>query len=135
MCRDRLPREMKRRRPAFLSAATHPAAREVPRRSRRLAPESHGGTLRTIEALGTDALELNPPITAFLHDAEERGHVAGAELEALQVEHALDEDAVEALRASLAAADVEIDETGGDEEVELDLRPSAPTATTDSPQL
>jgi len=91
--------------------------------------------LRTIEALGTDALELNTAITAFLHDAEERGHVAGAELEALQVEHDLDEDAVEALRAALAAADVEVDETGGDEEVELDLRPSTPTGTTDSLQL
>ena len=85
--------------------------------------------------MGTDALELNTAITAFLHDAEERGHVAGAELEALRVEHDLDEDAVEALRAALAAADVEVDETGGDEEVELDLRPSTPTGTTDSLQL
>src|SRR5918994_14931 len=134
MCRDRLPREMKRRRPAFLSAATHPAAREVPRRSRRLAPESHGGTLRTIEALGTDALELNTAITAFLHDAEERGHVAGAELEALQVEHDLDEEAVEALRAALASADVEVEDAREDDEVELDLRPSAPSGTTDSLQ-
>ena len=51
--------------------------------------------------MGTDALELNSAITAFLHDAEERGHVA-AELEALHVEHDLDEEAVEALRAALA---------------------------------
>ncbi len=40
--------------------------------------------MRTDEALGTDALELNSAITAFLHDAEERGSVAAAELEALQ---------------------------------------------------
>ena len=49
--------------------------------------------MRTNEALGTDALELNPAITAFLHDAEERGSVAAAELEALHVEHDLDEEA------------------------------------------
>ena len=91
--------------------------------------------MRTDEALGTDALELNSAITAFLHDAEERGHVAAAELEALQVEHDLDEEAVEALRAALAAADVEIEEAAEDAEVELDLRPSAPTGTTDSLQL
>ena len=91
--------------------------------------------MRTDEALGTDALEMNSAITAFLHDAEERGHVAGAELEALQLEHDLDEEAVEALRAALAAAEVEIEESGEDAEVELDLRPSAPTGTTDSLQL
>ena len=49
--------------------------------------------MRTDEALGTDALELNSAITAFLHDAEERGRVAAAELEALHVEHDLDEEA------------------------------------------
>ena len=67
--------------------------------------------MRTDLALGTDALELNSAITAFLHDAEERGTVAAAELEALHVEHDLDEEAVEALRAALAAADVEIEES------------------------
>ena len=91
--------------------------------------------MRTDEALGTDALELNSAITAFLHDAEERGHVAAAELEALHVEHDLDEEAVEALRAALTAADVEIEETAEDAELGLDLRPSAPTGTTDSLQL
>ena len=92
--------------------------------------------MRTDEALGTDALEMNSAITAFLHDAEERGTVASAELEALQLEHDLDEEAVEALRAALAAADVEIEESSGeDAELELDLRPSAPTGTTDSLQL
>ena len=92
--------------------------------------------LRTNEALGTDALELNPAITAFLHDAEERGTVAAAELEALHVEHDLDEEAVEALRAALAAADVEIEESRTTRSSELDLRPSArrarPTACSSS---
>jgi RNA polymerase primary sigma factor len=90
--------------------------------------------MRTDETLGTDALDHNTALTAFLHDAEERGSVAVAELEALQLEHDLDEDAVEAFRAALAAADVEIEETG-DDEVDLDLRPSAPSGTTDSLQL
>src|ERR687898_1210650 len=91
--------------------------------------------MRTDEALGTDALELNSAVITFLHDAEDRGHVAATELEALQLEHDLDEDAVEALRAALAAADVEIEEAAEDAEVELDLRPSAPAGTTDSLQL
>ncbi|MGH3073084.1 MAG: sigma-70 family RNA polymerase sigma factor [Gaiellaceae bacterium] len=85
--------------------------------------------------MGTDALETNTAITAFLHDAEERGSVATLELETLQHEHDLDEDAVEALRAALAAAEVEIEETTDDTELELDLRPAAATGTTDSLQL
>jgi RNA polymerase primary sigma factor len=91
--------------------------------------------MRTEEALGTDALESNTALTAFLHDAEERGTVGAPELEALQLEHDLDEDAVEALRAALAAVDVEIEEAADDAEPDLDLRPSAPSGTTDSLQL
>ena len=90
--------------------------------------------MRTDEALGTDALELNSAITAFLHDAEERGHVAGAELEALQVEHDLDEEAVEALRAARGSRRRDRG-AADDAELELDLRPSTPTGTTDSLQL
>ncbi len=90
--------------------------------------------MRTNE-LGTDALvELNPALTAFLHDAEERGSVGTAELDVLQVEQDLDEDALEALKAALTAADVEIEETTADEEAGLDLRPSA-GGSTDSLQL
>jgi RNA polymerase primary sigma factor len=85
--------------------------------------------------LGTDALESSTALTAFLHDAEERGTVGATELEALQLEHDLDEDAVEALRAALAAVDVEIEEAPDDAEPDLDLRPSAPSGTTDSLQL
>jgi len=91
--------------------------------------------MRTDEALGTNALEPNPALIAFVHDAEERGTVAAAELEALQLEHDLDEEAVEQLRGALAAADVEIEDTGEEAELELDLRPSAPSGTTDSLQL
>src|SRR5687768_9645547 len=91
--------------------------------------------MRTDEALGIDALESNSALTAFLHDAEERGTVAAAELEALQLEHDLDEESVEAFRAALAAVDVEIEETSDEAEAELDLRPSAPSGTTDSLQL
>ncbi|MDQ3067822.1 MAG: sigma-70 family RNA polymerase sigma factor [Actinomycetota bacterium] len=83
--------------------------------------------------MGTDALELIPALTAFLHDAEERGSVATAELEALHADHNLDEETIEALRAALVAAEVEIEDA--EEEVELDLRPSAATGTTDSLQL
>ena len=102
---------------------------------RRLGHDPLEELLRTNE-LGTDALvELNPALTAFLHDAEERGSVGTAELEALQLEHELDEDAVEALKAALAAADVEIEETAAeDAEAGLDLRPSA-GGSTDSLQL
>ncbi len=91
--------------------------------------------MRTDEALGTDALETTTALTTFLHDAEERGSVTAAELETLQVEHDLDEDAVDALRGALTAADVEIEESGDDTRMELDLRPSTPTGTTDSLQL
>ena len=90
--------------------------------------------MRTDEALGTDALELNTALTAYVHDAEERGSVPATELEALQVEHDLDDDAVEQLRAALTALEVEIEEPE-DAGVELDLRPSASTGTTDSLQL
>ena len=61
--------------------------------------------------------------------------MAAAELEALHVEHDLDEEAVEALRAALAAAEVEIEDAAEDAELGLDLRPSAPVGTTDSLQL
>ena len=102
---------------------------------RRLGHDPLEDLLRTNE-LGTDALvELNPALTAFLHDAEERGSVGTAELEVLQLEHDLDEDAVEALKAALVAADVEIEETAAeDAEAGLDLRPSA-GGSTDSLQL
>jgi RNA polymerase primary sigma factor len=91
--------------------------------------------MRTDETLGTDALELSTTITAFVHDAEERGSVGAHELEALVNEHELDDETLETLRAALAAAEVEIEEHAGEEALELDLRPSAGSGTTDSLQL
>ena len=78
---------------------------------------------------------LNDQLVAFLAEAEERGAVRTDELDALAAEHELGEDAVEALREALAAADVEIEPAETAVPVrELDLTPSA-GGTTDSLQL
>ena len=82
-------------------------------------------------ALGSDALDLNAAIADFLQHAQERGSVRAHELEAFQQEFELDEDAVNALRAALDEAEIEIEE---DATPEVDLTPSTPT-TTDSLQL
>ena len=83
--------------------------------------------MRTDGALGLEGLNTNTALADFLLDAEARGVVDAAELEALQLDHELDDDAVEELRATLAAADVEIEETApaADESASagLDLRP------------
>ena len=83
-------------------------------------------------SLGHDGLNVNESLTTFLAEAEERGSVRADELEALVAEHELDDDAVESLRESLAAAEVEIEPA--EEAPELDLTPSA-GGTTDSLQL
>lgn len=91
--------------------------------------------MRTDVALGSDAPEMTTALDAFLREAEDSGFVAVAELEAVQHEHELDEDAVEALRAALTAADVEIEEPAPvDDSAGLDLRPTG-AVTTDSLQL
>jgi RNA polymerase primary sigma factor len=51
---------------------------------------------------------LDAPIHAFLEDAEERGSVEEASIEALAIEHELEEEDVAALRAELEAREVEI---------------------------
>jgi RNA polymerase primary sigma factor len=71
---------------------------------------------------------------AFLEEARERGTVKTAELEALHVEHDLDEEAGDALRAALLEADVEIEADAPEGELELDLTPSQ-HGTTESLQL
>ncbi len=81
-------------------------------------------------ALGSDALDTDAALADFLQHAQERGSVRAQELEAFQQEFELDEEAVNALRASLEERDVEIEEDAP----ELDLTPSTPT-TTDSLQL
>jgi RNA polymerase primary sigma factor len=87
-------------------------------------------------ATARDALDTNPQLTAFLRDAQERGAVRAAELEALQVEHDLEDETIDALRAALAEADVDVDEhaDGADDELELDLTPAG-ESTADSLQL
>jgi RNA polymerase primary sigma factor len=87
-------------------------------------------------ALGKDALDTDAALADFLQHAQERGSVRADELDALQQEFELDEEAVTALRLSLEEADVEIEEASAseDDSPELDLTPSTPT-TTDSLQL
>jgi RNA polymerase primary sigma factor len=65
-------------------------------------------------------------LSVFLDDAEERGSVEEAELEAYALEHELE---VDELRSELAARDVEIRE---EEEPELDLEPGTTTMVADS---
>jgi RNA polymerase primary sigma factor len=78
-----------------------------------------------------------PAVDELLADAEERGHVEASEVDALVLEHALDEEAVGALRLALAERGVEVHgaeaESEGDElELDLDLTPDAGPASTDS---
>ena len=81
-------------------------------------------------ALGTDALDSNAAVAAFIHNAQERGFVRTTEIDALQHELELDEEALAWLRAQLEEFDVEID----DDKPELDLTPGA-GGTTDALQL
>ena len=85
-------------------------------------------------ALGNDALDTNAALAAFIHDAQERGFVHTTEIDALQTELDLDEEALAALRAALEEADVEIEEDATTDQPELDLTPGA-GGTTDSLQL
>jgi RNA polymerase primary sigma factor len=85
-------------------------------------------------ALGTDALDTNEAVATFIHNAQERGSVRTTEIDALQHEFELDEEALVALRAALEEADVEIEEDATTDEPELDLTPGA-GGTTDSLQL
>ena len=81
-------------------------------------------------ALGTEAHDSNAAIAAFVHNAQERGFVRTTEIDALQHEFELDEEALAWLRAQLEEFDVEID----DDKPELDLTPGA-GGTTDALQL
>ena len=84
-------------------------------------------------ALNGDDVNMDA-LHAFLEEARERGTVKTAELEALHVEHDLDEEAGDALRAALLEADVEIEADAPEVELELDLTPSH-HGTTESLQL
>jgi RNA polymerase primary sigma factor len=85
-------------------------------------------------ALGNDALDTNAALAAFITNAQERGFVRTTEIDALQQEFDLDEDALVALRAALEEADVEFEEDATTDEPELDLTPGA-GGTTDSLQI
>ena len=81
-------------------------------------------------AMGTEALDSNAAIAAFVHNAQERGYVRTTEIDALQHEFELDEEALIWLRAQLEEFDIEIE----DDKPELDLTPGA-GGTTDALQL
>jgi RNA polymerase primary sigma factor len=81
-------------------------------------------------ALGTDALDSNEAVAAFVHNAQERGSVRTTEIDALATEQDFDEEALAWVRAQLEEFDVEIE----DDTPELDLTPGA-GGTTDSLQL
>ncbi|HEX7254438.1 MAG TPA: sigma-70 family RNA polymerase sigma factor [Gaiellaceae bacterium] len=85
-------------------------------------------------ALGNDALDTNEAVATFIHNAQERGSVRTTEIDALQHEFELDEEALAALRAALEEADVEIEEDAATGQPELDLTPGV-GGTTDSLQL
>ena len=76
--------------------------------------------------------ETTAAVAAFVQNAQELGFVRTTELDALQTEHDLDEEALGALRAALDEADVEIEEDADDPE--LDLTPGA-GGSTDSLQV
>jgi RNA polymerase primary sigma factor len=86
--------------------------------------------------LGNDALDTNAALAAFIQNAQERGFVRTTEIDALQTEFELDEEALAALRAALEEADVEIedDSDSAADEPELDLTPGD-SGTTDSLQI
>ena len=85
-------------------------------------------------ALNGHELDLNS-VEAFVHAAQERGHVRASEFDELRLELELDDDALEAVRAALGEADVEIEaEAEATTEPELDLTPSA-GGTTESLQV
>jgi RNA polymerase primary sigma factor len=86
-------------------------------------------------ALGSDALDTNAALAAFVLHAQERGFVRSSELDAFQHEFELDDEAVASLRSTLEEADVEIEEDErSDAEPELDLTP-AESGASDSLQL
>jgi RNA polymerase primary sigma factor len=85
-------------------------------------------------ALNGHELDLNS-VEAFVHAAQERGHVRASELDELRLELELDDEALEAVRAALVEADIEIEpDAESAAEPELDLTPST-GGTTESLQL
>ena len=75
--------------------------------------------MRTLSTVPTSDL------IAFLDDAEEDGFVTGAALEALALEHDLDADELDRLRADLEARDVRIEDAEDEPELDLSYEPTA----------
>src|SRR5947207_12684968 len=72
------------------------------------------------------------PIEAFLAETEERGTIEATDLEALALEHDLDEDELGGIRAELEAREVEIVEPEAEESVAVEaVRPEL-TGSTDA---
>ena len=81
--------------------------------------------------LETSIIEI-PALDAFAAEAEERGKVEAHELDALVLEHELDEDAITAFKALLTGRGVELPAAEDDDDFELDLTPGSGPSTTDS---
>ena len=79
----------------------------------------------------TSIIEI-PALDAFAAEAEERGKVEAQELDALVLEHELDEEAVTAFRTLLAERGVELPAAEEEDDFELDLTPGTGPSTTDS---
>src|SRR6187200_2016230 len=99
---------------------THRAGRPAPR-----ARKQKRGDLET------SIIEI-PALDAFAAEAEERGKVETTELDALVLEHELDEDAITAFKTLLAERGVQLPAAEEEEDFELDLSPGSGPVTTDS---
>ncbi|MCZ7590579.1 MAG: sigma-70 family RNA polymerase sigma factor [Gaiella sp.] len=79
----------------------------------------------------TSIIEI-PALDAFAAEAEERGKVETAELDALVLEHELDEEALTAFKTLLSERGVQLPAAEEEEDFELDLSPGSGPVTTDS---
>ena len=79
----------------------------------------------------TSIIEI-PALDAFAAEAEERGKVEATELDALVLEHELDEDAITAFKTLLAERGVQLPAAEEEEDFELDLSPGSGPVSTDS---
>ena len=79
----------------------------------------------------TSIIEI-PALDAFAAEAEERGKVEAAELDALVLEHELDEEAVTAFKTLLTERGVQLPAAEEEDDFELDLSPGSGPVTTDS---
>src|SRR3954449_12052615 len=88
--------------------------------------ESRRRTTYKEEVLSTMTLDTT---RVFVDEAEDRGTIDEAEIEAFAVEHDLEDEDVAALRAELDAREVEILAPAVDEEASEPARPGRPQTT------